>query len=465
MTDSVSRSLLHFPGSRSLVCLVLLVGACDPVASDLSDAGADAWREPPDAWIVPIEAPPLAADNALESTDPRYPGQLRFLHDTWGAEVLDAWPPADFMLGLMRDEPAVFGNQFESFGFVPDPDDDFPVGFKRGIVDSTRVHETCALCHVGELPDGRLWIGAPNTRLDIGRFRVEVDARWVAAGNPSRLTDIERSKALQLGPGRFNAESGSYPQVVPADFPPYFDLGERTTLNYLGTGGDVRTEAHMALFAFGPGDSRIEPEIPFPTRPRIDELIAFMAAIPAPAPPSIDAALALRGEAIFTRERCGECHHVDDLSLDAVVTYDRAVDGMERYPGDDPSFARGSIRTSYWHRVLIDGDPDAGPGGMMDDRTDLIRFIIRNGLRVAISDGYRAATLRGLWATAPYLHNGSVPTLDDLLRPPSERPTSFMRGDFVVDTTVVGSGNEGHTFGTTLSDEDRGALVAYLLSL
>lgn len=52
--------------------------------------------------------------------------------------------------------------------------------------------------------------------------------------------------------------------------------------------------------------------------------------------------------------------------------------------------------------------------------------------------GYKARPLTGIWATAPYLHNGSVPTLDDLLKPPGERPTSFYVGSREFDPVKVG---------------------------
>jgi len=104
---------------------------------------------------------------------------------------------------------------------------------------------------------------------------------------------------------------------------------------------------------------------------------------------------------------------------------------------------------------------------------------------------YRAAPLSGIFASAPYLHNGSVPTLDDLLRPVSERPTRFAVGQVLFDPVKVGTGapvdggawswfdvtddtgrvipgnsNRGHEFPVGgLSDQDRAALVAYLRGL
>jgi hypothetical protein len=52
--------------------------------------------------------------------------------------------------------------------------------------------------------------------------------------------------------------------------------------------------------------------------------------------------------------------------------------------------------------------------------------------------GYKFRPLTGIWATAPYLHNGSVPTLYDLLLPPSDRPTSFYVGTREFDPVKVG---------------------------
>lgn len=95
---------------------------------------------------------------------------------------------------------------------------------------------------------------------------------------------------------------------------------------------------------------------------------------------------------------------------------------------------------------------------------------------------YESIVLQGIWAAAPYLHNGSVPTLAELLKPASERVTSFKvgrnydikniglattqtLGSTVLDTTGLGNSNAGHEFGTTLSASDKEALLEYLKSL
>ncbi|MEM9074983.1 MAG: hypothetical protein AAGE52_41185 [Myxococcota bacterium] len=446
---------------------MVLALACGDDAAPLEDAGVDtatgedAGDAGFDAGLPPLDLPPLEAANAITPAEGEevYQGMIRFLWDNWGVEVLDEWPPAEFMLQLMADEPEVFGNQYESFGFLPDPNDDFPVGFKRGLEDETLMHETCALCHVGELPDGRIWIGAPNTRLRFGDFRVEVNQRWVAAGNAPLISDLTETKARAFGPGRTSAESRDFPQVIPVDFPPYWNLSTTPRLNYLGTSRNVRSEVYLGMFAFGAG--RPNPEeavVPFPDRELMFQLVSWFEVMRSPVGPSEDDALVSQGRALFERERCTSCHN-DDPSQNPVAVY--SPDGVERIPGDDPMFEDGTIATSELHRTLLDGD--GGPDE--EARADFIDFILRNRLAVGMSDGYRTPQLTGTWATAPYLHNGSVPTLEDLLRPVAERPTVFDRHGFTVDTAVAGNSNEGHEFGTTITEEERTALVAYLRSL
>jgi len=95
---------------------------------------------------------------------------------------------------------------------------------------------------------------------------------------------------------------------------------------------------------------------------------------------------------------------------------------------------------------------------------------------------YESIVLQGIWAAAPYLHNGSVPTLAELLKPPAERVASFKVGPnydleniglatnqptgfSVYDTTKVGNSNAGHNFGTELSDSDKEDLLEYMRGL
>ncbi|WOH80465.1 di-heme-cytochrome C peroxidase [Bradyrhizobium sp. BEA-2-5] len=123
---------------------------------------------------------------------------------------------------------------------------------------------------------------------------------------------------------------------------------------------------------------------------------------------------------------------------------------------------------------------------------------------LALEPHYRARPLDGVWATAPYLHNGSVPTLKDMLLPQSQRPTSFCVGSRKFDpvnvglvtktrssdacaagltdfnVSLLGNSNRGHSFegketditklppgviGPELTDTERRALLEYLKTL
>jgi hypothetical protein len=111
-------------------------------------------------------------------------------------------------------------------------------------------------------------------------------------------------------------------------------------------------------------------------------------------------------------------------------------------------------------------------------------------------DSYKAAPRDGVWATGPFLHNGSVPTIYDLLTPAAERPASFFvtrefdpiklgvntavatSKDYFFDTTLVGNSNMGHSFeksytqtrgngviGPELTSAERYAIIEYLKSI
>jgi hypothetical protein len=113
-----------------------------------------------------------------------------------------------------------------------------------------------------------------------------------------------------------------------------------------------------------------------------------------------------------------------------------------------------------------------------------------DGIRATLQ--YKARPLDGIWATPPYLHNGSVPNLYALLSPVAERPTIFYLGNreydpvdvgyrtekfpggFRLDTSIRGNSNSGHEFnngsgkgiiGPLLTPDERRALIEYLKTL
>jgi hypothetical protein len=124
---------------------------------------------------------------------------------------------------------------------------------------------------------------------------------------------------------------------------------------------------------------------------------------------------------------------------------------------------------------------------------DRLKFVVEklSGLfqkpPAADAGAYEARVLYGIWATAPYLHNGSVPNLWELLTPPKDRKTTFKvgsrrfdeknvgfatdespseNGDFTADPlNANGNGNAGHAYGTDLSEAERWALIEYLKKL
>lgn len=137
---------------------------------------------------------------------------------------------------------------------------------------------------------------------------------------------------------------------------------------------------------------------------------------------------------------------------------------------------------------LVDG-PHTPAGEKSPSRADLETSLkaiaAQNQADLAITSdvSYKARPLDGIWATGPYLHNGSVPTLWDLLLPPPDRPKTFYVGSreldpvkvglksteapglFLLNTGIEGNWNTGHIWGTNLSEEDRWAVIEYLKSL
>jgi len=122
------------------------------------------------------------------------------------------------------------------------------------------------------------------------------------------------------------------------------------------------------------------------------------------------------------------------------------------------------------------------------ERPDMDGFGLPIGVRELRA--YKARPLAGVWATAPFLHNGSVPSLYQLLSPQDERATTFYKGTFeydprhlgyrteaftngfMFDTRITGNHNSGHEFragkrgdgviGRLLQPEERWALLEYL---
>jgi Cytochrome c. len=190
---------------------------------------------------------------------------------------------------------------------------------------------------------------------------------------------------------------------------------------------------------------------------QIDWLVDYLKHKPAPKYPyPIDATLAAHGKTIFDAN-CAACH----ASARTGTVVPLAEIGTDR----------GRIDT-WGKQAAIEANKVVSDMGIQ-----------RTGLVEAPLTGYVAQYLDGIWLRAPYLHNGSVPTLADLLTPPAQRPQTFWRGYDVYDpqhvgfvsqgdaairegtpydTRLRGNGNGGHDFGTALPVTDKAALVEYL---
>ncbi len=197
---------------------------------------------------------------------------------------------------------------------------------------------------------------------------------------------------------------------------------------------------------------------------------------------AVDASAAARGQTLF-QENCASCH-ASDPNADARIL---ALDEV------------GTDRNRSVNFAIPVGTP---PNTTPNDRA--IADFLGNVKRVAIEEkgftpeqartldggrdahwrltkGYVARPLIGVWASAPYLHNNSVPSLEDLLKPPQARPAKFFvgtaeydrakvgfisnvnkPGSWEFDTSLPGNSNAGHVWGTSLSDAQRKDLIEYL---
>lgn len=200
--------------------------------------------------------------------------------------------------------------------------------------------------------------------------------------------------------------------------------------------------------------------------PQAQAIFAWLADYrPPPFPGPLDRSKARRGAAIYSTQ-CAACH--------GEFEWARNYPTLATFPDWMGDVGTDSLRAEAFDRELAEAVRASSYGDM---------------IRVSIGEGYAAPPLAGLWASAPYLHNGSVPTLAALLDP-RQRPPRFSVGGHAldwnavglrlaedggypdgyvpfstpqwVDTRKPGLGNEGHEFGSELSEAERDALIEFL---
>jgi hypothetical protein len=204
-------------------------------------------------------------------------------------------------------------------------------------------------------------------------------------------------------------------------------------------------------------------------------------------PWKIDQTLAKAGKIIYESE-CTSCHGIKQ--------------GEARPPSTTETWATPLINVetdATYYNILGRTAPTGVLSGVLGSQAslnDILNYVtvkiieqklpgtnLINKGRDVMYGSYEARVLEGIWAAAPYLHNGSVPTLDDLLKPAPERPVTFyigpeydirkvglsmsqeVRTGYDYNTAVPGNSNVGHEYGTQLGSQQKAALLEYLKTL
>ncbi|MBL8954486.1 MAG: c-type cytochrome [Myxococcaceae bacterium] len=250
---------------------------------------------------------------------------------------------------------------------------------------------------------------------------------------------------------KFDASTGLRGQV---DVPPLWRVKKKTGLyaNGMGRGDPAAHLMNMTTLSV----------VDVADAERIDAVFvdigAYLRSLEPPRfPGTIDVALAREGEAVFVAQ-CARCHGTYGEN----GAYPNLLVPVAEV-GTDPELATRSwvnAPAAEWFNTSFYG----------------------RRARMEPKAGYVAPPLDGIWATAPFLHNGSVPTLAALLDA-SLRPTkwssAFTRDEYDLervgwrgdvpgrgyDTTGLGLSNVGHTFGDALTADERRAVLEYLKTL
>jgi len=249
-------------------------------------------------------------------------------------------------------------------------------------------------------------------------------------------------------------------EVIPTDVPPWWNLKKKNAMFYTGVGRGDFARISMASSVLTIKDTIKAREIDN----RFADVIAYINSLtPPPYTQEINAELADIGANIF-EANCSGCHgtylenenypnllvDLDLVQTDSALVY--ANFGFERF-------------TDWYNNSWFGQEPHAA--------------------KLVAERGYVAQPLDGIWATAPYLHNGSVPDLRSLLDSQT-RPDIWRRvednynhenvgweyvskdskqSSLDYDTSLLGYGNGGHTFGDHLTADERDAVLEYLKQL
>lgn len=250
--------------------------------------------------------------------------------------------------------------------------------------------------------------------------------------------------------------------VIPTDVPAWWLLNKKNAMFYNGFGRGDFGKFLMASNLLTVKDSSEAREV----NAHFGDVLAYIRSIqPPPYPKEIDHRLAEKGKVIFT-ENCSGCHgtygqdgkYPNLLIPESIVGTDSVLYKSNQ---QDTQFV------DWFNRSWFSNPP--------------------NPAKLVPFTGYIAPPLDGIWITAPYLHNGSVPTIEAVLNS-KLRPQYWSRnftapvydyehvgwqyetrekpeGRKVYNTTLAGYGNYGHYFGDHLSEKERHAVIEYLKTI
>jgi len=257
------------------------------------------------------------------------------------------------------------------------------------------------------------------------------------------------------------------PLVAPVDVPPWWRMAKKTSMFYsaAGRGDHARIMMAASLLCTESVAEATAIDAAFV------DVRAYIQSIEAPKWPfAIDTALAASGQKVFATN-CARCHG----TYGAGGSYPNHIVPIADV-GTDPVLAQGasqfSARYVQWFADSFWGKTS----------------------RLQPTEVYVPPPLDGIWATAPFLHNGSIPTLEALLdstKRPRYWTRTFDSTDYdqaaigwkftvakshnettdpaarahIYDTTKLGYGSQGHTYGDPLEPEERRALLEYLKTL
>ena len=391
----------------------------------------------------------------------------------------------------VREKPADYAAAVrDRYGLpeAPYANGKYPMGLRAGSIFFVKgVSIDCMVCHGGSVM-GKSYVGLGNSSLDIqGLFEDLSKADGRSGRLPFTFSNVRgtseaggmavyllgfRKTDLQVVPKR--TDLGLHDDLC-EDTPAWWLLKKKKTMYHTG-GVDAASVRSKMQFMMTPITMASEFHQAEPAFRDIQEYLKTIEAPKYPLP--IDSSLAEQGRLLF-EDNCVKCHgrHGEKWTYpNKVIPLKEIGTDPKRYEGIEPKFGM------YYNQTWFAKEKQ---GWLLDDMESFG------------TDGYQAPPLDGIWATAPYFHNGSVPTLDDVLnsknRPklytrsfktdaeaydstkvgwkvtPVREPINTRLTDYerrqIYDTRKPGRSNAGHTYGDHLSDNERRAVIEYLKTL